>query len=178
MDQFPGKPCARCKPALGWQSLMILQSLMLSSSVLQQCCAAVYWGCLVMAWEWNWHWRAWFLNPVTLQILQWRTEQGLSQKESFLPLMFWSRHLMKHKCLQGLHELMFSRATLLQCGFSSLSTFPCTSLSSVSPQCFEINWYKIAKICLCFSQGTNWLEECYKTISVFHGCWIPLCRRW
>lgn len=88
-----------------------------------------------------------------------RTEQRLSQKESFFA---FDEEPAADVLEQTFNEAqVFPRFTLIhifQSGSSalwlllSLSTFPCISLSSVCLQCFKINWYKIPKICLCFSK--------------------------
>lgn len=117
MGQSSGKPCARCKSALGWQSLMILQSHAEQFRTAAVLCSSGL-GLPGHGMRVELALKSLISKPCHIPDTPMRTEQGLSQKESFLPLMFWSRRLMKHKCLQGLHELMFSRASLLQCGFS------------------------------------------------------------
>lgn len=147
--------CARCRCALGWQSLMLGRSE-LHSSIL---------GCLIMAREWNWHWRAWFLNPVTPQIPQWELSRVYLKQNLFafdekpaadvLEQIFNETQVFPRFAWIS----VFQGDTFAMWLLLSLPTFPWTSLSTVGPQCFKINWYEIPKICLCFSQGTNWLEE-------------------
>lgn len=96
MGQSSGRHCAGCRSALGWQSLMVLQSVMLGSSE-----PVLHTSVLGLPA----HGRGVELALKSLiskschsSDTPLRTKQGLSQKESFLPLMknlqqiFWSRH--------------------------------------------------------------------------------------